>query len=491
MARLHPCATLVVPCSTVDAYSYGALERVRRAASRASGRRRVRRRRPATRRRTSRRAHRRRALKAEKNALTAQIAKAADRAAAARDSNRRSPRSTRASPQRAKSSRELEHQIDRDRCADVPNLLDDSVPDGAAKSDNVSCARGARRPTFDFTPKPHWEIGEALGILDFERAAKLSGSRFAVLRGKGARLSRALVNFFLDRAAARGYAEIVPPLLVTRETMWSTGQLTKFADAMFVDPDADLFMIPTSEVPLTALHRDEILAGDELPLQYTAYTPCFRKEAGAAGKDTRGLIRQHQFEKVELVWLTAPERSFDGSRAARRRRREALLEELGLPHRVDRAVRAATSASTQPRPTTSRSGCRGRAPIAKSVRVRTAPTSKRGARQIRFRRDAKAKPELVAHAQRFGSRHRAHAGRDPRKLSARRRQRPRPRRARPLHPLRPHRLTRPFQELPRRGLEDRGNHRLEEAWTLPSVVVRRCRRLPPVHGLHRGDDGRD
>ena len=150
-----------------------------------------------------------------------------------------------------------------------------------------------------------------MGILDSERAAKISGSRFSILRGPGARLSRAIAAFFLDRAARNGYLEIDPPVLVSKATMWSTGQLTKFADAMFSDPTVDLFMIPTAEVPLTAMHRDEILAGDVLPLQYAAHTPCFRKEAGAAGKDTRGLIRQHQFEKVELVWLTQAERSSD------------------------------------------------------------------------------------------------------------------------------------------------------------------------------------
>ena len=141
--------------------------------------------------------------------------------------------------------------------------------------------------------------------------SKLSGSRFSILRGAGARLSRAIAAFFLDRAARNGYIEIDPPVLVTQATMWSTGQLSKFADAMFSDRRATLFLIPTAEVPLTAMHRDEILAGDTLPMQYAAHTPCFRKEAGAAGKDTRGLIRQHQFEKVELVWLTQPERSFD------------------------------------------------------------------------------------------------------------------------------------------------------------------------------------
>jgi seryl-tRNA synthetase len=181
--------------------------------------------------------------------------------------------------------------------------------------------------------KPHWEIGEQLGILDFARAAKLSGSRFAVLAGAGARLSRALATFFLDRAQERGYREIAPPLLVSRATMWSTGQLSKFADAMFEDRDGDLFMIPTAEVPLTAMRGAEILEFSDLPQKYVAHTPCFRKEAGAAGKDTRGLMRQHQFEKVELVWLAAPEASFEALEVLTRDS-EGLLAELELPHRV-------------------------------------------------------------------------------------------------------------------------------------------------------------
>jgi seryl-tRNA synthetase len=248
-------------------------------------------------------------------------------------------------------------------------------------------------PALAFAPKAHWEIGEALGILDFERAAKLSGSRFTVLRGQGARLSRALVHYFLDRAGDRGYVEIAPPLLVTRHTMWSTGQLTKFADAMFQDQDADLFLIPTAEVPLTALHGDEMLRAEDLPLQYAAYTPCFRKEAGAAGKDTRGLIRQHQFEKVELVWLAEPERSFETLERLTADA-ESLLQELGLAHRVmslcagDTGFNAAKTydievwlpSSASYREISSCSNCT-------DFQARRAG--------IRFRRDAKSKPEPV------------------------------------------------------------------------------------------------
>lgn len=333
------------------------------------------------------------AMKAEKNALTAGIAKAADRAG---EAARLRPEIAALDERIAAAGTELpriEAAIEAE-LADVPNVLDGSVPDGVDASHNrVVRTWGAPR-AFPFAPKPHWELGEALGILDTERAAKLSGSRFSILRGPGARLARALAAFFLDRAGAAGYLEIDPPLLVTRSTMWATGQLSKFADAMFADTDADLFLIPTAEVPLTAMHRDEILAADALPLQYAAHTPCFRKEAGAAGKDTRGLIRQHQFEKVELVWVTLPERSFDDLEALTSHAAQ-LLEELALPHRVmllcsgDTGFNAAKTYDIEVwlpsdgglyREISSCSDC-------------TDFQARRGS--IRFRRDAKARPELV------------------------------------------------------------------------------------------------
>jgi seryl-tRNA synthetase len=275
-------------------------------------------------------------LKAEKNALSAQIASAADKKAAAAELRPRiaelDARIRTAGDGLPAYDREIEAEL-----AEVHNVLDGSVPDGADESANVLVRAWGEPRRFDFTPKPHWEIGEALGVLDFERAAKLSGARFSILRGAGARLSRAIASFFLDRAQRNGYTEIDPPLLVTRSTMWATGQLTKFSDQMYAfegDGAHDaLYLIPTAEVPLTAMHRDEILAGDALPLRYAAHTPCFRKEAGAAGKDTRGLIRQHQFEKVELVWLTLPERSFDDLETLTRNA-AGLLEELGIAHRV-------------------------------------------------------------------------------------------------------------------------------------------------------------
>jgi seryl-tRNA synthetase len=274
--------------------------------------------------------------KAEKNRISAQIGKVADKAAAAAELRPQLDELARRIESAESRARALSPDADselRRLLEQSPNLLDESVPAGKDESDNVVLRTGGKPPEFDFHPRPHWEVGERLGIVDFERAAKLSGSRFAVLKGAGARLSRALVQFFLDRAEANGYDEIVPPLLVSRHTMWSTGQLTKFSDAMFRDVDADLFMIPTAEVPLTALHGDEILGVEDLPRKYAAYTPCFRKEAGAAGKDTRGLIRQHQFEKVELVWVCAPETSFEALEALTRHAEE-LLAALELPYRV-------------------------------------------------------------------------------------------------------------------------------------------------------------
>jgi len=276
-------------------------------------------------------------LKAEKNAHSAQIAAATDRAAAAKTLKPKIEQLSQEIAVREEAARAASPATPgsplRSLLEQSPNVLDDSVPEGADTAANVVVRTWGDTPAFDFTPKPHWEIGETLGILDFERATKLSGSRFAVLTGAGARLSRAIAQFFLDRANDRGYTEIAPPYLVARETMWSTGQLTKFSDAMFQDADADLFLIPTAEVPLTALHSDEILNAPVLPRKYVAYSPCFRKEAGAAGKDTRGLIRLHQFEKVELVWLTTPEASFDALESLTHDA-ETLLRDLELPYRV-------------------------------------------------------------------------------------------------------------------------------------------------------------
>jgi seryl-tRNA synthetase len=335
--------------------------------------------------------------KAEKNRLSAAIAQAKDKAAAAREVKPE----LEALAQRIGTLEETARALSvsdpasplRALLENMPNLLDDSVPDGTDESANVEVRRWGEPPAFGFAPKPHWEIGERLGVLDFARAAKLSGSRFSVLRGDGARLARALETFFLDRAARRGYVEIAPPLLVSRETMWSTGQLSKFSDAMFVDQSADLFMIPTAEVPLTALRAGEILDAAELPVQYAAATACFRKEAGAAGKDTRGLMRQHQFEKVELVWLTAPEHSFETLERLTSDA-ESLLRELELPYRVvalcagDTSFNAAKTYDIEV--WVPSSGCYREISSCSNC---TDFQARRGS--IRFRREAAGKPELV------------------------------------------------------------------------------------------------
>ena len=232
--------------------------------------------------------------------------------------------------------------------ASIPNLTRDEVPAGKSEADNVTVKTWGTIPTFpaSFTPRPHWEIGESLGILDLERAAKLSGARFAVYMGAGARLERALISFMLDfHTAKHGYTEVLPPFMVNSKSLFGTGQLPKFAEDLFRCSDADVeavargefkdndhWLIPTAEVPVTNLYRDEILDDARLPIAFTAYTPCFRAEAGAAGKDTRGIIRQHQFQKVELVKFTRPE---DSDREHERLTRDAeeILEALELPYR--------------------------------------------------------------------------------------------------------------------------------------------------------------
>src|SRR5215467_1276056 len=202
----------------------------------------------------------------------------------------------------------LDQRLD-ELLANVPNLLADDVPDGADASANVEVRSSGPPPQLSFEPKPHWEIGERLGILDFERGVRLARSRFFVIEGHGARLNRALFNFCLERNTTAGFLEIAPPVLVNREAVGATGHLSKFSDAMFSVDDGSLFLSPTSEVQLVNLHRGEILEATELPKRYTAHTTCFRQEAGAAGKDTRGIIRVHEFEKVELVGLCVPENS--------------------------------------------------------------------------------------------------------------------------------------------------------------------------------------
>ena len=216
----------------------------------------------------------------------------------------------------------------------VPNLPSSKVKIGRGEHDNREVRRWGEPPKFDFEPQNHWDIGENLAILDFERAAKIAGARFTVYRGAGARLERALINFMLDlHIGENGYQEMLPPALVNRAALVGTGQLPKFEEDLFHLAPGDYFLIPTAEVPLTNLHRDEILERESLPIKYVAYTPCFRSEAGSYGKDVRGLIRQHQFNKVEMVKLTEPENSYD-ELDAMVRNAEEVLQRLKLPYRV-------------------------------------------------------------------------------------------------------------------------------------------------------------
>ena len=246
-----------------------------------------------------------------------------------------------ASKARAQHIRQLEIQLDQtehQRSAlllALPNLPHATVPVGRSSADNQEIRRHGEPRQFDFDPKPHWEIGSALGILDFERATRMSGARFSVLTGMGARLARALINFMLDvHTREHGYTEVEPPFLVNSAALRGTGNLPKFEQDLFkIAGEWDLYLIPTAEVPLTNLHREEIIDGRLLPIRYTAYTPCFRSEAGSYGADVRGLIRQHQFDKVELVKFATPDQSYDELESLTRNA-ESILERLGLPFRT-------------------------------------------------------------------------------------------------------------------------------------------------------------
>jgi len=234
-----------------------------------------------------------------------------------------------------KSAAEFEARL-RQLLAGIPNLPHDTVPIGRTSDDNVEVRRWGVPPKLDFPAKAHWDLGEQLGVLDLERAAKLAGARFAVYWDLGARLERALANFMLDlHTREHGYTEVLPPYLVNSDSMYGTGQLPKFADDLFRVPhgEKELWLIPTAEVPLTNLYRDEVLEASRLPLSLTAYTPCFRSEAGSYGKDVRGIIRQHQFQKVELVKFCRPEDSYDELEKLTRHA-ETVLQKLGLHYRV-------------------------------------------------------------------------------------------------------------------------------------------------------------
>ena len=236
---------------------------------------------------------------------------------------------------REKTAADLDARL-REILSGIPNIPHASVPVGNSAEQNVEVRRWGRTPQFDFTPKPHWELGEQLGVLDLERAVKLTAARFAVYWDLGAKLERALANFMLDlHTREHGYTEVLPPYLVNSDSMYGTGQLPKFAADLFRVPhgDKDLWLIPTAEVPVTNLYRDEVLDGARLPISLTAYTPCFRSEAGSYGKDVRGIIRQHQFQKVELVKFARPENSYEEHEKLTRDA-EQILQKLGLHYRV-------------------------------------------------------------------------------------------------------------------------------------------------------------
>jgi seryl-tRNA synthetase len=215
----------------------------------------------------------------------------------------------------------------------IPNIPHESVPIGKDETENREIRRWGEPRQFDFEPMNHWDIGEMLKIIDFDRASKITGARFALMRGMGAKLERALMNFMLDLNTSKGYTEVFPPIIVNRESMTGTGQLPKFSQELFVISDPEFYLIPTAEVPVTNIHRNEILKEEDLPIYYTAYTPCFRREAGSYGKDVRGLIRQHQFNKVELVKFVRPEDSY-GELESLTGDAEDILQKLGLPYRV-------------------------------------------------------------------------------------------------------------------------------------------------------------
>ncbi|MDO3413157.1 serine--tRNA ligase [Saccharibacillus sp. CPCC 101409] len=229
--------------------------------------------------------------------------------------------------------RGLETEIEAVTMA-IPNIPNDSVPVGASEDDNVEIRRVGEPREFDFTPKAHWETAQNLGILDFESAAKVTGSRFTFYKGLGARLERSLINFMMDlHSSEHGYEEMLPPYIVNQDSLYGTGQLPKFEEDLFKLKDTEYYLIPTAEVPVTNYHRDEILEAEDLPKKYIAYSACFRSEAGSAGRDTRGLIRQHQFNKVEMIKIVHPDHSYDELEQMTANA-ERVLQLLGLPYRV-------------------------------------------------------------------------------------------------------------------------------------------------------------
>ncbi len=274
-------------------------------------------------------------LQAQRNKLSQEVARSrkagvdAAQIAAVMDQTRELKQET---DEQERSAALAEEQM-RDLLARIPNLTQDSVPLGKSEADNVEVSRWGQQTAFDFAPKPHWDLGEGLGILDFARAAKISGARFAVYWGLGARLERALASFMIDvHTREHGYLEVLPPFLANSESLFGTGQLPKFAEDLFKCEGTDLYLIPTAEVPVTNLYRDEVLEEAQLPLSLVAYTPCFRSEAGSYGKDVRGIIRQHQFQKVELVKFARPDQSNEEHERLTNNA-EAILQRLELPYR--------------------------------------------------------------------------------------------------------------------------------------------------------------
>ncbi|HJR35984.1 MAG TPA: serine--tRNA ligase [Gemmatimonadales bacterium] len=283
------------------------------------------------------------ALRAERNAQTEEVARKKRAKVPADDLLAQLKTSADRARALDAQARELDEQL-RDLLVRLPNFPHPGIPTGTAEQNRVVKSWG-EPPTFDFAPRPHWELGESLGILDLGRGSKISGSGFPVFRGAGARLVRALASFMLDlHTTEHGYLEIAPPLLVSRATLTGTGQLPKFEDDLYASSRDDLFLIPTAEVPVTNLHRDEILEPGTLPVAYVAFTPCFRREAGAAGKDTRGLLRVHQFDKVELVRLSTPDAS-EAEHALLTGHAETVLQRLELPYRVVELASGDTSFS--------------------------------------------------------------------------------------------------------------------------------------------------
>ncbi|MES2219789.1 MAG: serine--tRNA ligase [Acidobacteriota bacterium] len=272
-------------------------------------------------------------LKAERNQVSAEVAKRKQKGEDAADLMDRT-RSMKEEIERCTAEAAAAEQQMQTVLQGIPNLPAESVPLGTSAEDNVEVRRWGTPRAFDFAPKPHWELGEQLGILNFEQAAKISGARFAVYWDAGARLERALANFMLDlHTGTHGYREVLPPLMVNEASLFGTGQLPKFKEDLFHCEGSDHWMIPTAEVPLTNLFRDEILDEKQLPISVTAWTPCFRAEAGAYGKDVRGLVRQHQFQKVELVKFVTPEQSF-AEHEKLTGHAESILQALELPYRV-------------------------------------------------------------------------------------------------------------------------------------------------------------